>query len=139
MPRYSQKRYNMHVLVLMAIYVVVMLVLWPLARSTGEAWLKILLAVSPTIPVAAVIALMARRVMASDELQQRMHLMALGIGTALVGTLALVGGFLVAAKVWVVGGDILIWVFPALCLAYGLARIALSRWYTGSWNFRDCQ
>lgn len=138
MAGYSQKRYNLHVLVLMAVYVAVLFWLWPLARETGNAWLKILLAISPVLPIAAVVGLMARRVLASDELQQRLHLMALGIATALVGTLSLVGGFLAASKAWLVGGDILIWVFPALCLAYGFARIGLSRWITGSWGMRDC-
>lgn len=138
MTSYSQKRYNLHVLLLMAVYVAVLFWLWPLAREADSAWLKIALAISPVLPVAAVVGLMARRVLASDELQQRLHLMALGIATATVGTLSLVGGFLAASKVWVVGGDILIWVFPALCLAYGLARIGLSRWITGAWGMRDC-
>ncbi|HET7562742.1 MAG TPA: hypothetical protein VFJ87_10240 [Rhodanobacteraceae bacterium] len=139
MPRFSYKRYNLYVLLLMAVYIAVLFWLWPLARGAGETWWKILLAISPVLPVAAVIALMAHRVLASDELQRRLHLMALGIATATVGTLSLVGGFLAAAKVWSVGGDVLIWVFPALCLVYGVSRMALSRWYTGAWGVRGCE
>lgn len=139
MPRYTQKRYNIEVLVLMAVYVAILFGLWPLARDAGATWLKVLLAVSPVLPVAAVVALMARRVLASDELQQRLHLIALGIATAVVGTLSLVGGFLVAARVWTIGGDVLIWVFPALCVGYGLARLGLGRWYTGAWGMRGCE
>ena len=138
MTRYNRKRYQIHVLSLMAVYFVVLFLLWPHARGAANVWLKVLLAVSPTVPVAAVIGLMARRVMASDELQQRLHLIALGVATALVGTLSLVGGFLAAAKIWPVGGDVLMWVFPALCFSYGLTRLTLSRRYTGTWGMRDC-
>ncbi|MGN6729013.1 MAG: hypothetical protein ACTHJG_04175 [Rhodanobacteraceae bacterium] len=127
-----ERRYRGQVLVLMAIYMAIMIWLWPHALGASGKALKVALALSPVVPVAWVIALMAKRVMRSDELEQRLHLMALSTATALVGTACLVGGFLAAAKVWATDGSILIWVFPALCCTYGVTRMSLKYRYTGS-------
>jgi hypothetical protein len=53
----------------------------------------------------------------------------LGISTAVVGALSLVGGFLSIANVLKLDGSILIWVFPALMFCYGLARWQVARRY----------
>jgi hypothetical protein len=119
-------------LVVVTLYVAIMLLVWPRADATAGLPLKITLALSPVVPVAWLVWLMARRVMHSDELEQRLHLLALGIATAAVGTLSMVGGFLAAAHIWSVGGAVLIWVFPLLCVAYDIARALLKRHYTGS-------
>ena len=58
-------------------------------------------------------------------------MVALGLATGAVAVLSLVGGFLCAAGVLALGGDILLWVFPALCVSYGLARAWLGRRYGG--------
>lgn len=138
MKRYSRRRYLVLVTILMAIYVVLLLWLWPQLRDASGTGLKIVLSLSPVVPVAAVIGLMARRVVASDELEQRVHLIGLGVATALVGTGSLVGGFLAMAKVWVTDGSVLFWVFPALCLVYGVTHILVKWRYTGSWDFWGC-
>lgn len=44
----------------------------------------------------------------------------------------LVGGFLCSAGGLRLDGDILIWVFPALCLIYGAARAGLGRRHGGT-------
>ena len=136
--RYSPKRYALYVLVLMMAYVALIFWLWPHVRSTEALSWKVLFALSPVLPVACVVVLMARRVMLSDELDQRLHLIALGIATAVVGTASLVGAFLAAAKVWTTDGSVLLWVFPALCFVYGLTRLGLKRSVTGSWDFWGC-
>jgi hypothetical protein len=80
-----------------------------------------------------VIGLMARRIGASDEFEQRVHLLALGAATALLGALSLVVGFLDAAGVLALHGSVLIWVFPVTMLGYGVARWwLLVRHYGGS-------
>ncbi|HET6912150.1 MAG TPA: hypothetical protein VFH71_02275 [Rhodanobacteraceae bacterium] len=138
MARLSLKRYNAYVLALMAVYIALMLWLWPHAKAApGVAW-KVVFALSPLVPVACVIVLMARRVMQADELDQRLHLVALGVATALVGTGALVASFLAMAKVWQGDGSELFWVFPALGLIYSFARMGLKWHFTGSWSFWDC-
>lgn len=132
MPRYTKKSYRRHVLALMSIYVALVFVVWPHARHAASLPWKIVFAVVPTLPVIVVVCLMAKLVMHSDELEQRVYLSALSVATGVVATLSMIGGFLCSAGVLAVDGDILIWVFPALCIAYGMAHLAFARRYGGS-------
>ena len=136
--RMSTGRFNAYVMLLMAVYVALIFLVWPLVRDAHSMWWKIALAVSPTLPVAWVVALMARRVMLADELEQRLHLIALGVATALVGTASLIASFLAMARVWHGDGSELVWVFPALCLIYGFTRLGLKRHFTGAWDWWGC-
>ncbi len=129
MSRFSARRYRIQIFAIMAVYVVVLLAVWPYARSAESVPLKAVLALLPAVPVLIVIGLMIKRVMQSDESEQRLHLLALSIATGVVAALSLVGGFLAAAHVVALDGDILIWVFPALCATYGVARLLLARRY----------
>lgn len=134
MARISKGRYNLQVAAIMVVYVALMLFEWPLVGKTEGLALRTLLALLPAIPVVMVIALMARMVMRGDELEQRMHLIALSVATGVVSVASIIGAFLAIAHVWIVGGDVLIWVFPALCLVYGATRVVLVRRMTGAWN-----
>ncbi|MDR3389998.1 MAG: hypothetical protein P4L92_23420 [Rudaea sp.] len=113
----------------MAIYVALMLLEWPHVRSVSSLPWKIAMALAPAIPVIIVIWLMAKRLMHSDELEQRLHLMALSVATGMICALTLIGGFLCAAGVIALGGDILIWVAPILSLIYGATHVWLRRRY----------
>jgi hypothetical protein len=128
MSRYTQTQYRRHMLVLMAIYVGLMLFAWPYVH-TASLPLRLALALAPVLPVVAVIVLMAKRVMHSDELEQRVHMVALSVATGLVGVLSLLGGFLCAAGLLAFSGDVLVWVVPLLCVAYGGMRWWLGRRY----------
>ena len=132
MARYTEKLYRRHMWILMTAYVALMLLVWPHARGMANLPLKVVLALAPTVPVIALICLIAKRVMASDELQQRLHMMALGFATGVIATASLAGGFLAAAGVIRLDGDVLIWMFPALSLIYGVSHIVLGRRYGGS-------
>lgn len=134
MTRISKGRYNLQVAAIMAVYVALMLFEWPLVGKTEGLALRTLLALLPAVPVVIVIALMARMVMRGDELEQRMHLVALSVATGVVSVASIIGAFLAIAHVWIVAGDVLIWVFPALCLVYGATRLVLVRRMTGAWN-----
>lgn len=138
MARFSTKRYNVYVMLLMVVYIALLWFVWPHVRDAHDITWKILLAVSPAIPVTWVVWLMARRVMLSDELEQRLHLIALGVATAVVGTACMIAGFLAMAKVWHGDGSELFWVFPALCLIYGFTRLGLKHRITGAWDFWGC-
>lgn len=133
MARISKGKYNLQLLAIMAVYVALMLFEWPLVAKTEDLALRTLLALLPAVPVVAVIALAARMVMRGDELEQRMHLIALSVAMGVVSVASIVGAFLAIARIWRVGGDVLIWVFPALCLVYGATRIVLVRRMTGTW------
>ncbi|WP_158882751.1 hypothetical protein [Rhodanobacter sp. L36] len=129
MARLKEKRYEQHLMVAMSIYVAVMLLVWPLVAKVGSVPLKWLLALAPTLPMLYVIWLMAQRIRDSDELEQRMHLVALGVATAVVGVLSLMGGFLAASGVLAIDGRILIWVFPVMMASYGITRWRVARAY----------
>lgn len=125
---YSRRRYRAATFVLMAIYVALMLLLWPEVRTVRGVPAKVVLALLPVLPVIGVIWLMVWRVLHADELEQRLHMIALSVASGVVAAASLVGGFLGAAGV-LARGDLLIWVFPALCLVYGLARWLAARRY----------
>lgn len=55
-----------------------------------------------------VIGLLARKIAQSDELEQRTHLVGLGVAVALVATLGLVGGMLAAFGALVLDGTALL-------------------------------
>jgi RsiW-degrading membrane proteinase PrsW (M82 family) len=129
MPRYTEKQYRKQVLLLMAVYVAIMFLVWPHIRNASSLSWKVAVSLAAATPVIVVIWLMAKRVMHSDELQQRLHLTALSVATGMTCSLTLVGGFLCAAGVLTFYGDVLIYVAPALSLFYGLTRWWLGRRY----------
>lgn len=131
MSRLSQKQYERRVLIAMGFYTACMLLEWPLVRAAASLPVKCLLALVPVVPMVYVIGLLAQRIRASDELEQQTHLIGLGIATAVVGALSLVGGFLSIANVLKVDGSILIWIFPSLMFCYGIARWWIVRRYGG--------
>jgi len=129
MPRFSEKAYRRHVWVAMAVYVGCMLVLWPQRLAVTGTPAKVVLALLPVLPMLYLIGAMMRRIRDSDELEQRTHLVALGVATMVVGALSLGGGFLAAAQVLTLDGTILIWVFPVLMASYGMTRWWVARRY----------
>jgi len=116
-------------MVAMSIYVVVLLLALPVVRTVASIPLKGMLAVAPALPMLYVIWLMAQRIRDSDELEQRMHLIALGVATAVVAACSLVGGFLATAQVLPIDGSVLIWVFPLMMFCYGATRWWIARRY----------
>jgi hypothetical protein len=133
MKRLTERQYQRHVSVTMLVYVAAMVLVWPLARSTPGLGLKIALAAVPALPMLYVIALMARKVAQSDEFEQRIHLVALGVASAVLAALSLLGGLLAAAGAVPLDGSILIWVFPLMTVSYSLTRWwVITRRYGGS-------
>ncbi len=138
MSRFTEKQYRQRISIAMAVYVAAMLLAWPTVQTQPFLWLRIALVFAPVLPMLYVIWLMARRVWHSDEFEQRTHLIALGVSTAVVAALSLVGGFLVAGKVVVLSGDVLIWVFPTMMATYGLTRWwVVTRLYGGEFDCAD--
>jgi hypothetical protein len=133
MPRLKQQRYQKQLMLAMSVYVAVMFFVWPLVR-TVNGWPKGLIALAPLLPMLYVIALMARRIRDSDELEQRTHLIGLGVSTAVVGALSLAGGFLASAQVLALDGSILIWVFPLMMAIYGFTRWIVARQYSADFG-----
>ena len=119
------------VLVLMLVYMVLLAIFWPQARAATSLPLKAVYALLPVVPMCAALWVIAMDVLRSDELQQRVHLIALSIATGVVAALSFVAGVLSAMGVVALGGDDLIWVLPALALTYAAARWLVGRRYGG--------
>ncbi|MEP6485399.1 MAG: hypothetical protein ABJB01_13190 [Rudaea sp.] len=134
MARTTKRHYERRVMIAMAIYVVLLMLVWPQARSTPDIWLKIAYALTPIVPLLYVIWLMAQRIFNSDELEQRTHLIGLGAAAAVVSIVSLVCGFLAVAKVMTIDGAsiALIWIFPILMITYGGVRSYAARRYGSS-------
>jgi hypothetical protein len=132
MPRFVLAHYRRNVVLLMVVYLVLLLLLWPLAKTTPSPTLKAAYALLPLLPMIAVLWLIARRIMASDELQQRLHLIALSAATGVISAVSLAGGFLSATHVVALDGDVLIWIMPGLALVYAATRWLVGRRYGGA-------
>jgi hypothetical protein len=133
MTRFTEKQYRQRTIWAMTVYVACMLLIWPLAREMTNLALKLPLALAPVLPMLYVMALMAKRVLHSDELEQRTHLIGLGVATATAAIVALVGGFLALAKFLSLEAatTLLIWIFPLQMFSYGLTRWWVARRYGG--------
>jgi hypothetical protein len=129
MARFTKRQYRNQLLAVMTVYVILMLAEWPHVRDPVGLPIKVVLALLPVLPMIVVLWLIAKRVLSSDELEQRLYLSALGIAAAAVCTLSLIGGFLAASHVIELGGEVLIWVFPLLSVCFGAAHAWLGRRY----------
>jgi hypothetical protein len=123
------KRYRRELMLALTAYVIVMLFVWPLARSTEATGSRLLLAMTPLLPFALALRAMLRHVRDSDELQRRLHLEALAISALIVSFASMSAGFLVAARIIALDGTVLLWVFPALALLFGTLRCWLAARY----------
>ena len=97
-------------------------------KSIDATWLRALVALLPVPPVALAMRAIMRYIRDADELQRRIELEALSFSTAWVSLAYLAGGFLQRAKVIdVPSGMAMIWVFPLICIGYGLVKLAIAR------------
>jgi hypothetical protein len=129
MSRLTYRQYQRRTLFAITLYTVFMLSVWPIVHTVGSLPLKILLALAPLIPMFYVLAQLARLIRDSDELEQRTHLIALGVATGVTAALSLLGGFLSIAQVLPLDGSVLIWVFPLMMASYGITRWYVARAY----------
>jgi hypothetical protein len=127
-PPALRRRYLREFVPAMAGYVVLLILsLWLLKRVHDPA-LRAVLAVLPVLPIALVVRAMMRFIRDTDELQRQIELEAVSMATALVSLLYMAGGFMQLAKVIdIPSGVAMIWVFPLVCMVYGLAKIAVGR------------
>lgn len=125
-----RRRYMREFLPAMALYVVALCIsIWLLKRVDHVA-LRALVALLPVPPVAFALRAMMRYIRDADELQRRIEVEAVSIATACISLGYLAAGLLQQAKVIQLRADAaMIWVFPLVCLAYGLAKTAVARRY----------
>ncbi len=121
-----ERRYRRELLIAIGAYVVVMLTVWPLVRTTDDVALRVLICAAPLLPFALALRAMLRHVRDSDEFQRRLHLEALAISALIVSFASMTAGFLAAAKVIALDGTVLLWVFPALAVLFGGLRCLIA-------------
>ena len=123
-----RRRYRREFLPAMLAYVLVVFVSVWLLKHIEAPWLRAVVALLPLPPIALGLRAIVRRIRDADELQRRIELEAISIATACISLAYLGGGFLQAANVIdIAASDALIWMFPLVCLTYGVAKIAVSR------------
>lgn len=123
-----RSRYLREFLPAMAGYVIaVFLSVWLLKR-VDEPVLRALIALLPVPAIGLALRAIVRYIRDADELQQRIELEAVSFAAAFVSMVYLSGGFLQLAKVIdIPSGVAMIWVFPIICLSYGLAKLVVAR------------
>jgi hypothetical protein len=114
----------------MLLYVGVMLCWKRLLGSVDAHWLRVVVALLPALLVALVIRAVARFVRDSDELQRRIELESIAIAAALISGGYMAAGFLQAAEMIALPASAaMLWVFPLLCMTYGIAKSVNARRY----------
>ena len=129
-PAALRRRYTREVMWAMGGYAVLLIISSLLLKRVDEPLLRVLIALLPVPPIVLMLRAMVRYIRDVDELQQRIELEAVSFATAFVSLVYLTGGFLQTAKVIdIPSGSAMIWVFPLVCLAYGLAKAVVVRRY----------
>jgi hypothetical protein len=131
MQRLSKTQYDRRVMAAMSVYVALLLILLPQARHTNGQAIHLAYSLLPTLPLLYVIWLMGKRILHSDELEQRTHLIGLGVASAIVGVFGLIGGFLAITEALSpqTTATLLLWIFPLMLASYGIARLWAVRRY----------
>ena len=125
-----RRRYLREFMPAMAGYVVTLFASVWLLKHVDEPGLRALVALLPVPAIAMAMRAIVRYIRDADELQRRIELEAVSIATAFVSLGYLAAGFLQSAKVVdIPASAAMIWVFPLVCLVYGLAKVAVSRRY----------
>ena len=104
--------------------------IWWIKRGVESVPLRALVAVLPVVPLALMMGAALRYLREIDELQRRIETESIGVASLLTSLLYFGAGLLQQAKVIDIGAGVaMIWVFPLLCLIYGIAKMILTRRY----------
>ncbi|MFO7339052.1 MAG: hypothetical protein C0P65_004430 [Lysobacteraceae bacterium] len=124
------RRYYREFLLPMAAYVVVMLFWMRMVRAVELPALRVPVALLPALLIGLAMRAVARYVRDSDEMQRRIELESIAIGAGATAVLYMTLGFLQSAGLIAVpAAPAMLFVFPALCVGYGLARLFVARRY----------
>ncbi len=126
----QRRRYLREMIPLAIGYAVAVLASVTLLKHVDGTALRAMIALLPVPFVALMLRAMIRHIREADEMQRRIEVEAVSISAALVSLAYLAGGLLQFAKVIALpAGAAMLWVFPMLCLVYGVAKIVVSRRY----------
>ncbi|TWH99195.1 hypothetical protein IP90_03186 [Luteimonas cucumeris] len=123
-----RRRYLREFVPAMIAYVMLLSISLVLLKRIEEPAMRALVALLPVAPIAMVLRAIIRYIRDADELQRQIELEAVSIATALVSLLYMAGGFLqLAGVIGVPAGVAMIWMFPLVCMIYGLVKIVVAR------------
>lgn len=83
--------------------------------------MKVLLVCILVVLMFYVIVLLVCKIFVSDEMEQCVYLLVLGVVMVIVGVVSMVGGLFVVVGVVLLDGSILIWVFLVLIISYSIS------------------
>lgn len=129
-PAALRKRYYRAIVLPIAAFLLLAFFRDRLLDLAQAPWLRIVVALLPVLPAAALFLIVVRYVLALDDLQRRIESESFALSTLLVilGYLAL--SLLQHAKVVAVPAELALqWVFPSICLGYIAARLLIQRRY----------
>lgn len=125
------RRYYRALALPMVAYVLVMLGWKRLLDMVGDGGLRVLVALLPAAIVLWMMRVVVHYVRESDEMQRRIELESIAIAAMLVSSAYMAAGFLQTAKLIDVPAKVaMLWVFPLLCMAYGVVKVAIARRYS---------
>jgi peptidoglycan/LPS O-acetylase OafA/YrhL len=129
----AQRRYLREFIPAMAGYCLAILAsTWLLGHTLVHSarGLRAAVGLLPVLPLLGVVRAMLRKVRDSDELQRRIALEAAAVAGVVVGLGYFSAALLVPSGLVAVDAQTaMLWVFPLLCLVYGLARLWTRRRY----------
>lgn len=129
-PKRLMARYHREMWPAMAAYVMVMLVWKRLLGMVDATAAKVAVALLPALLVLWVMRAFVRYVRDSDEMQRRIELESGSVAGLLVSAVYLAAGFLQTADLIDIPSKVaMIWVFPLLCITYGVAKVVIARRY----------
>jgi len=124
------RRYRREFMPAMAAYIGVMLFWKQLLAEVQAPWLRLLVALLPALLVVWIMRIFVRFVRDLDELQRRIELESGAFAALLVSAGYMAAGFVqTAGLIDVPAGVAMLWVFPSLCLTYGIAKVVNARRY----------
>lgn len=128
--RAAQRRYTREFFPAMAAYVLMLFASVAILKHVQAVPLRVLIVLSPVLPVVFVVRAMVRLVLASDELERRLQLEAISIASMSVGLLSFAAAFLRGAGLLPIDNALML-VLPAMFGAYGIANWWVRRRFRG--------
>ena len=129
-PSALSRRYVREFTPAMIAYVAVMLVWKRLLEAVEMPMLRLLIALVPAVLLVWIMRAVVRYVRDCDEMQRRIEVESGAVAALMVCTGYMTLGFLQTAELIDIPSKIaMLWVFPALCFSYGLAKVVIARRY----------
>ncbi len=129
-PKALMRRYRRELIPVLLAYVAVMLFWKQILAQVSSPWWRLLVALLPTLLVLWILRAFIRYVRDSDEMQRRIELESGSAAALLIGAGYMAAGFVQTAGLIDVPAKLaMLWVFPSLCLSYGVAKVFIARRY----------